>query len=363
MPLGLDQIFVGPALSCANLADEKIGLHVPENLGNYIHEQRKALNKSFFFQEWQPERRWVEYQDGRFQKRENLWTGILSSHHPNAHWIRHEIANQPHILGIHSPNIMIDVMDDSFGQFKKRQSLASICQAMEFADKVGADYFVYHLIQRDLWVDPDIRRTVLIPESLKVYAWLSEYYRRRNFNFVPCIEILEYPKFPATPFEIFQILKSCKMILPQTKLAFDISHLWRSRSLICETQNKGFENIRFKTFYQVLKDALDSLSGNDIYLFHLGGCWTTKTHEVPGIHPGENPFDATYRLDCPDYLYDEYYEMNISRALEAIIDFCWIHNVPLRLILEIFDKEYPIVLEALKQMNWAINEKVMRRWR
>ena len=287
---------------------------------------------------------------------------MLTSNDHRACTFRHELAHQPHILGIHAPNIMIDVLDDSYGQFKKDQSLASICQAMEYANTIGADYFVYHLVQRDLWVDPQIRRDVLIPESLRVYAWLSEYYRVHNFHFVPCIEVLEYPKFPATPFEIKQILRACKMILPQTMLAFDVSHLWRGRSLICETQRSGFENVRMKTFIQVLCDSLNSLERGDVYLFHLGGCWGMRTHEIPGIQPEENPYETTYRLDCPDYLYDEFFEMNISRALDCIIDFCWVHDQPLRLILEIFDKEYPAVIKALQEVNWAVHNKVRRRW-
>jgi hypothetical protein len=362
MPLRDDQIFVGPALSCANLADEHLGLHVPENLGTYIHEQRKALSSPIFFQEWQPERRWVEYQNGGFTPRPNSWTHLIDGSDDNARWVRHELSHQPHMVGIHSPNMLIDILDDSYGHFKKRQSLASICQAMDFAEALGAEYFVYHLVQRDLWVDAGTRRDLLIPESLRVYAWLAEYYRKRRFHFVPCIEVLEYPKHPATPFEITQILRTCKLILPQTKLAFDISHLWRSRSLICETQRHGFENVRFKSFIQVLCDALNSLGRDDVFLFHLGGCWGTRTHEVPGIHPEEDPFDATYRLDCPDYLYDEYFEMNVSRTLDCIIDFCWVHSLPLRLILEIYNREYPVVLKALQEMNWALHQKVRRRW-
>ncbi|MDQ7826641.1 MAG: hypothetical protein RDV48_27810 [Candidatus Eremiobacteraeota bacterium] len=363
MPIGTHQIFVGPALSCANTADERYGKRVPYNLSEYIHEQRVALSTPYFFQEWQPERRWVEFHDGAFYPKENSWTQIITSDHPDAQRTRHELLHQPHNLGIHSPNIMIDVLDDSYGHFKKNQSLESICRAMEYAQTVGADYFVYHLVQRDLWVDPSMRRNMLIPESLRVYAWLSEYYRRRKFTFVPCIEVLEYPKYPATPFEVRQILKSCQLILPQTRLAFDISHLWRSRSLICETQRSGFENVRFKVFYHVLKDALDPLGPDDIYVFHLGGCWGIRTHEVPGILPDDDPFDSLYRLDCPDYLYDEYFEMNVSRALDAVVDFCFVHSVPIRLILEIFNKEYPVVLRALEEVSAALHAKVLRRWR
>ena len=49
MPLREDQIFVGPALSCANLADEHLEIHVPEDLGVYIDEQRKALFNALLF--------------------------------------------------------------------------------------------------------------------------------------------------------------------------------------------------------------------------------------------------------------------------------------------------------------------------
>jgi hypothetical protein len=211
-------------------------------------------------------------------------------------------------------------------------------------------------------VNHEHRRDVLIPEALHIYSFLAEYYRKHNFGFIPCIEILEYPKFPASPFEVVQILKTCKMILPQTQLTFDLAHLWRSRNLIRETEMHGFENIKCKSFIEVLCDTLNPLGPGDVYLFHLGGCWETQTHEIPGIHPLEDAYDAMFRLDCPRYFYDEAREMNYSSALDAIIEFCWRCNQPLRLILEIFEKDFDVLMEALRQVNWAIRSKVQRRW-
>ncbi len=360
MSLKYNQVFVGSALSDVNRADDQLNLRVPENLGQYIHMAREALATSYFCMELQPEQPWIQYQNGHFVSCKNSWTKI--SNHPadNFAWIRREIFNQPRILGVHAPNLQIDVLDTCSDGFKRQESISSIIEAMRWANQIKADYFVIHLCQTDRWRDNSYRRDVQIPKSLKIFNFLASIYRKEHFQFVPCIEILEYPKYPATPYEIRTILNSCQQILPQTRLAFDIAHLWRSRSLICETQHQEFENIRFKSFNEELQDTLDILSNDDVYIWHLGGCFETETHAIPGIYPDEDPFSAFYRLDISG-AYDESREMDISKALDIVIHYCSIHHQPLRIILEIHRENYNVILKAMKEINWAIYKKIAGR--
>jgi hypothetical protein len=351
-----NDIFIGLALSCVNNVDGDFS--VPWFIPDRMHIQRRELSTPWFMQEWQPERLWADYKNGQFVGRNNRWWQTLTHN-----WrIRHELANQPHILGIHSPIQMIDVLDDSWNKFKCRQSIACICEAMEYANATGGDYFVYHLDTVDIWpVDHNVRRD-RISKSLKIYARIMEYYQRRGFRFVPCIEVLEYPKYPASPFEIFQILKTCKIIMPRTQLVLDLAHLWRSRFLICKTESVEFNNIRFRSFTQELWDILGNLGPSDVYLFHLGGCFDTKTHEIPGIFPWQDAYNTVFRLDCPDELYYEEREMNVSRALDAVIEFCWRCCQPIRMILEIHGKDFDVMIKSLQEVNWALHNKVRRRW-
>jgi len=358
MPITENDVFIGPALSCANLADEKLGMRIPRDLAGYIHSYRKNLSLPIFTGEFQPERRWVQDCGNNFvPKGDNSWW----YHYGTNKEFQYELHNNPLLIGVHTPIKGIDIFDSSYFDYKKKQSIASIIESWEYANAIGAKWVTIHASQQDYWVAPHDRFNY-IEEFLRIYNYLASVYRKRNFRFTPCIEILEYPKFPATPYETEDILNMCKTILPQTRIAFDVSHLWRSRGIICDVRPPGFQNVYEISFIEELKDTLDRLGPNDAYIFHLGGCWGINTHGVPGICPDENPFEAMYRLDHPDCFYDENYEMNISRVLELIIDYCWKYNQPLILILEIFEREYSIIIKSIWEMRNAIINKIRRRW-
>lgn len=350
-----NQIFVGPALSCVNKADAPFGRTIPESLRYYIHDLRLTLSSPDYLLELQPEKPWGEYDhmNNMFIPQKNSWTEIAANQD-----ISYEIFEQPRILGVHAPNHKIDVLDIS--PLKKLHSIASIIEVMRWANSINADYFVFHLCQLDRWIDDTYREFVFIPESIKVFSEFARVYREENFTFVPCIEILEFPKYPSTPTETKRILEQCQSILIETKLVFDMSHLWRSQALICETRKEGFEDVRFKRFRQVMEDTLNLLNPDDVYLWHLGGCWQTETHLVPGIYPDEDPFRAHYRLDGPPEIYNEGFEMNISGALDLVVDFCLKSGNPLRLVLEIFEKDFTIILKAIKEIKMALSRKVKR---
>jgi len=362
MPIRTDQVFIGPALSCANLADEQFGMRVPRDLASYFHLYRQSLSVPYYFIELQPERRWVEqFGDDFVPKSDNSWW----QHFGTNNEFRFELACQPHIIGVHSPIEKIDVLTGNYNNFKKRQSIASIKESMEYANAIGADYFIFHLIQQDDWVDLRTRWHELVPESYRIYAYFADYYRKRNFHFVPCIEILEFPKYPATSMEAEDMLHDCQGILPGTKLVFDLSHLWRSRNIIIENKDRedfrSFDNVFGVSFLDELKDTLALLGRNDIYCFHLGGCYEMGTHGVPGINPNEDPLNSNYRLDCLPCSYDLNYEMDISGALEIIIDFCSSRNQDLKMILEIHNQPYSVILRAMQEMKQAVRNKIRRR--
>ena len=349
-------VFVGPALSCVNKADVRLGRSIPDSLRYYIHDLRVTLSSPYYLMELQPEKIWGEYDhmNNMFIPQRNSWTEIAANQ-----GISYEIFEQPRILGVHAPNLKIDVLDIS--GFKKNYSIASIIEVMRWANSIYADYFVFHLCQVDRWIDDNYREFVFIPESIKVFSEFAKVYKEEGFTFVPCIEILEFPKYPATPTETKRILEQCQAILPETRLVFDMSHLWRSQALICETRKEGFEDVRFKRFPQIMEDTLNLLNPHDVYVWHHGGCWQTETHLVPGIYPDEDPFRARFRLDDPPEMYNEGFEMNISAAFELVVDFCVKSGRPLRLVLEIFEKDFNIILKAIKEINMAICRKLKRK--
>ena len=346
------EFFIGPALSCRNTKDLDLNSKVmPRGFVYYVDNQRRALSVPWYFIELQPEQDWVSYDGKDFVSVNNDWWSILKDDR-----ISKEMYRQQRIIGVHSPTINIDVLTED--KYLKRKSILSIMKAMEYANAINANYFVLHLCQKDKWDSINIRNQ-LIDESIKVFARLAQFYKSKGFQFKMCIENLEYPKFPSTPYECGAILSACENFMP-VKFVLDVPHLWRSRSLICEkyyNMRGVFENIWSKSFGQMLADTLDILNGK-ILLFHMAGCWQTLTHEIPGIRPHEDPFSHIHRINAPDWVYDEYNELNISHALDCIIKYCKYNKIDLAIILEIFNRPFSHVIKSIKHMNWGIGEKI-----
>jgi endonuclease IV len=352
------EVHVGPALSCTNQKDRYVnGKVIPDSLADYIHEYRTYLTLPQYIIELQPEPEWVipvgNHSFGA--NPDNNWHKIFKDPSGDFERIRRELNNQPGIIGIHAPNMNIDILSPDYDQYIKRKSIASIIESMRFANEIKADYFIFHLTQKDRWVG-DENRIELINESLRVFSYFAEAYHKENFSFVPCIEILEFPKFPSVEWEIPFLFEKCKEYLPNVKVAFDIAHLWRSRSLICETRQRKYPNTQCKPFSEVMEETLEAI-GNNVYIWHLAGCYQTETHNVPGIHPSQNPLNAFYRLNVPDECFDEFNEMNYSRALDLVVKHSLANNQPVRMILEVFNKEYPVVLKAIDEIRKALLSK------
>jgi hypothetical protein len=342
MIIGNGVIFLGSAIS-NNLANKESNLHLPLDLSLVIHEQRTALNSPVFFLEIQL--------DEKFTPDDNIWWNHLGQDIQ----FQEELKYQPHLVGVYPPIDNIDVHDESYDNLIKIYSIKTIKKSMDYANAIGADYFVYPLIQRTGYISPKMRMGDFLEESYRIYNGFAEYYRYRNFSFVPCIEILEYPKYPATPFEIEDILHMCQTILPCTRLSFNLSNIWFSYRNICDACPPGFNNIYEKTFIAVLEDTFKTLKDDDIYVFSLGGCTDDNKHDIPGIKTYENPFETEYILIHPDVFYEEGYEMNIARVLNLVQDFCKQNGQPLRLILKILKHNYKVVLRSLQEMKSALN--------
>lgn len=355
----MKEIIIGAALSNANTTDLVYGKKIPENILWYIEEYLKNIN-NFFFAEFQPEfiDGWVQYNSDR--KKFEL------KPHINWYFIKNTKIDrylEKGLYGVHMPIINIDVLSDD--EFWKKQSIANIKASMDYAHYVQAHYVVFHLTQKDKWQNVYDRRKIWENESLKIYQHFADYYRKKGFKFVPLVENLEYPKFPSTPLEMKEIFNVCKELLPETKVCFDVSHLWRSRGLIFETvkNNQGeFANIlNSKYFIDVMDETLEYFSGEDIYLWHFGGCYGTETHLMPGLYPKENPnSEEDFRLDRPNSFFDEYAEINCNQVLRRIIGFCKRYNQPIKIILEIHKHNFYNILLSIKAMKKAIENKLER---
>lgn len=346
------EVLIGPALSNLNTTDLKFGKKIPRDFDWYMQQYEKIFSNNLSIVELQPEfsSGWIEYNHIKrcfLPKERNDWAKII---------------NNVNVLGVHSPIYNVDVLHDD--KFYQQQSIENIKQAMNYANHIRANYFVFHLVQVDRWNEVEYRRKQWEEESMTIYHFFADYYRQNQFNFVPLVEVLEYPKYPCSPIEIYSILNIAKEILPETRLCFDISHLWRSRGLIFDTvsnNSEQFKNVKeTRYFVDELDQCLELLNFDDIYLWHLGGCYGTETHLIPGIYPNESPDEADFRLDKPDSFFDEYAEMNYNQVLKRIIGYSIKKAQPLRMILEIHYRSYDQILKALFEIRKAIENKIAR---
>lgn len=248
----------------------------------------------------------------------------------------------------------MDTLSSNF--FGKYSALEETRRAMDLADRLKASYFVVHLAQQDKW---EWDRSDQIAKALKIYKELAAYYSFHHYTFVPCIEILEYPKFPATGGELVYIYNECRRILPETRIAFNVSHLWRSRNLMLTT---GFWGKPEVSFVDHLEYSLSQV-WQDIHVVQLGGCWETETHCVPGLHPQENPFQHPMKLRESDGVYEECGEINLNATLDLLLDYTIGMNRDLNLVLEIHNRDFDQVLEAARLIRRDLDDRVEHRRR
>lgn len=343
----MPQIHVGIALSDANRADWPNGLRVPHNLPDYAARFRDALAVERPFFELQPAERFAapaRYPDRFRLNRDNVWLNTVEFD-PR---VRAFIEAGEVRLGVHQP-LNGDVLSSSF--FGKYSALAEVRRALDFAAGLGADYFVFHLAQVDKW---DWDRDDQLAKGLKIFKEYATYYRSHGYTFVPCVEVLEYPKFPATGGELCHVINECQKILDDTRIALNVGHLWRSRNLMLAT---GHWNDTSVSFIQHLEYTL-AQTWQDIHVFHLGGCWESETHAVPGLHPQQNPHQHPMKLRETPGVYHESSEIDLNGTLELLVEYTIDKGRDLNLVLQIHDRDVGQVLEAARQIQQDLIERM-----
>ncbi len=308
-------IQVGPALCCMTFAD---GKKLPEDLNFYFNnfdekfpEFQEQLGHPYITAEFQPMKNWTK---------DDREIYVLNQEH-------YDFVRQQNI-GVHMP--ITGNPHDIFA-------------AMHFAHEINADYFVIHLtpdlkrypndyelMQKNPWYF----REKFIEHWMKEFQNIARFYNENNFNFVPCIENLEFPKFPCTPKEVEVAFYECKKYLPNLQILCDIAHFWRSQSLIQEFFWKHAQGDSSKLphypvymanelekiqepFHDFFDHAIydhNALKFN-IHVFHLAGCDGYHTHLIPGLRNDENPDEK--KVINIRRGYDESREMNFERMLKC----------------------------------------------
>jgi hypothetical protein len=300
-------ITVGCALSDVNRADMPNGLRVPERLVDYaLLFQERAGTMDFSF-ELQPEDDWLiptRFPDEFAERKTNRWWRAFRQNTRMLDLFR--AGTGP--IGVHQSIRGRDAL--SSNAYQKYGSIAATQQAMSFAHFIRADYFVFHLAMQEHW---GWDRRDQMAKALRIFKVFEAYYHASNFKFVPCIELSEYPEFPATG--------GAKM--------------WESVNGVSVP------------FSEALDYGLEQ-TWEDIYAFHLGGCWESERHAIPGLHPQQDPFRYPIKLRESPGVYAEMGEMDLNRTLDLIVNYSVRKGRPLNLILEIFDRDIAQVLQATR---------------
>lgn len=334
----MPEIIVGSALSDMNRADLPRNLRVPERLADYIELYQTRLESPFVLLELQPEDLWTvpaTFPDQFIPRKNNRWWRTVQSQPDLLVKLRAPTMR----VGVHQPIQSRDALSSNF--FHKYEAIEATKQAMEFAQYIDADYFVFHLAHVDKW---NWDRQDQMDKAIKVFNVLATYYTAREMRFTPVIETLEFPKFPATGSEAFTLLKQCRKALRNTKLAFNVAHLWSSRNRMMATGNWPDERVSFEAS---LEYALDSLA-NDIHIYQLSGAWESETHAVPGLHPQQDPFRYPMKLRESPSIYVESGEMDLNRVLELLVTATTRSGRDLDVVLQIFDRDIEQILEAAR---------------
>ncbi len=343
----MTEIIVSCALSDANRADLPRGLRVPERLLEFAERYQARVGAPALAFQLQPEDLWTipaTFPDQFVARKTNRWWRAVQSQ-PKLLPI---LTGPPSRIGVHQPLQNRDPLSSNF--FTKYEAIEETKQAMDFAQYIGAEYFVFHLTTMDKW---NWDRRDQMEKALKIFNVFAAYYTAQGMTFVPLIETLEYPQFPATGGEAFDLLTQCRKVLPDTQLAFALTHLWSSRNRMMELGVWPDERVSYEAS---LDYALGALA-NDVYLYHLGGGWESETHAVPGLHPQEDPFRFPLKLRESHGVYSECSELNLNYTLDRVVEHTTRRGRDLHLVLQIHDRDIDQVLEAARLIR---NDLVQR---
>ena len=334
----MSEIIVGCALSDVNRADLPRNLRVPERLSDYIELYQARLESPYVLLEIQPEDLWTvpaTFPDQFIPRKNNRWWRAVQSQ-PEL-LVKLRAPNM--LIGVHQPVQNRDPLSSNF--FAKYEAIEATKQAMEFAEYIDADYFVFHLAHVDKW---NWERQDQMEKAIKIFNVFATYYTAREMSFTPVIETLEFPRFPATGAEAFLMLKECRKALRNTRLALNIAHLWSSRHRMLKMGTWPDERVSFEAS---LEYALDTLA-DQVHIFDLSGGWESETHAVPGLHPQQDPFRYPIKLRESASVYAESGELDLNRVLELMVTATVRRGRDLNVVLQIYDRDIEQILEAAR---------------
>lgn len=334
-------ITVGIALSDANRADRPAGLQMPDGLPSYAAMLAATLGgEDPLLLELQPVDPFAEparYPDRFRLNRDNRWLNAVEFNRE----VRDFVEAGRHRLGLHQPP-QLDLLSSNY--FTKYQALSEIRRAMDFANGLGAEYFVFNLAQVPKW---EWQREDQIAKALKGFRELATYYRVHDFRFVPCVEVMEYPLMPATGGELLAMVNEMQKLLAETRIVLNLSHLWRSRNLMHAAGQWADPRV---SFVQHLDYTL-SHCWEQVHLFQLGGCWESETHAVPGLHPQQTPQQEPMKLRESAGVYEESGEMDLNGTLDLLVEYTVARGRALNLVLEIHDRDIEQRLIAARTLR------------
>lgn len=337
----MPEIIVGCALSDLNRADLPRNLRVPERLGDYMELYQKRLETPYLLFELQAEDLWTvpaTFPDQFIPRKNNRWWRAVQSQ-PD---LLVKLRGPNTLVGVHQPVANRDALSSNF--FRKYEALEATKQAMEFAEYIDADYFVFHLAQVDKW---NWSRQDQMDKAIKIFNVFATYYTAREMSFTPVIETLEFPKFPATGAEAFMLLRECRKALRNTKLALNVAHLWSSRNRMLATGEWPDEQVSFEAS---LEYALETLA-DDVHVYDLSGGWESETHAVPGLHPQQDPFRYPMKLRESASVYAESGELDLNRVLELMVTATARRGRDLNVVLQVYDRDIEQILEAARLLR------------
>lgn len=342
----MPKIHIGVTLSDRQQIDLPNGLQVPETLDLYAERFEQLIDSNELVLELQPSDNFVQparYPDQFRINRENRWLNAVEFIEP----VRDLVDEGRIRFGVHQPPNG-DLLSSNF--YGKYRTLEEARRAMDFAAGIGADYFVINLAQQDKW---EWARTDQHQKGLKAFKELATYYRSMGHSYVPLIETLPFPRFPATGGELTQLIYECQNLLPETRIALNISTLWRSILRMRATDNWSDQ---FVSFIDHIEYTL-AQTWQHIHIFHLGGCWESEAYAVPGLHPQQNPFQHRMKLRESAGVYQESGEINLNRMLELLLEYTIGRDRDLTLVLEIHDRDIGQVTEAARQIYDDLRER------
>lgn len=264
-----------------------------------------------------------------------------------------EMITQNRFLGVHQPNWERNLIDSNTENAKR--GLQETYRALDLAEKLGAAYFVVHLLSRDDWQSDRVGQ---IEKGLTAFETLADYHRAKGYHTRLCIENLEYPKYPADLEETLGALHRLSSVSEGVGLVVDVAHLWHNWVWLMKgisghdgmMNQASFEEVLKEYLHHVGRDYLQVIEG-----FHIAQGYVMGdahiTHGVPGIlEQGEIGRNGLGDLSMPTGFGGSW--LDVGKSLAVIREWAVAQQKQdVRMVLEIHNRnpeELKMVAKALE---------------